>query len=69
MGATPRAQRNETEPGRPGSYGLFLAGGAVGLLLGLIVGSLCARPIAAAVRSLRRRIGADDEPHFEFLAQ
>jgi urea transporter len=51
----------------------FLAGGAVGLLLGLlvgsVVGSLFARPIGAAVRSLRRRLGADDEPHFEFLAQ
>ncbi len=51
----------------------FMIGGAVGLLLGLVVGSVIgsifARPIGAAVRSLRRRIGADDEPHFEFLAQ
>jgi hypothetical protein len=51
----------------------FLVGGAVGLLLGLlvgsIIGSLFARPIGAVVRSLRRRLGTDDEPHFEFLAQ
>ena len=58
---------------RSGSLGIFLAGSGIGLLLGLlvgsIIGSLFARPIAAAVRSLRRRVGADDEPHFEFLAQ
>lgn len=58
---------------RSGSSTVFLAGGGIGLLLGLvigsIIGSLLARPIAAAVRSLRRRITADDEPHFEFLAQ
>ena len=61
----------ETE--RSGSFAAFLAGGGVGLLFGLvvgsIVGSLLARPIAAAVRSLRRRISDADEPHFEFLAQ
>ena len=55
------------------SFAPFLVGGAVGLLLGLlvgsVVGSLFARPIGAAVRSLRRRLGTDDEPHFEFLAQ
>lgn len=66
-----RGPRIEREEG--GSLGLFLAGGAVGMLLGLavgaIVGSLFSRPIAAAVRSLRRRINADTEPHFEFLAQ
>ncbi len=58
---------------RPGSWGLFLAGGGAGLVLGLlvgsIVGSIFARPIAAAVRSLRRRMATDGEPHFEFLAQ
>ncbi|GEM_PF-5883566 len=51
----------------------FLLGGAVGLSLGLLVGSVVgsvfARPIGAAVRSLRQRLGTDDEPHFEFLAQ
>ncbi len=55
------------------SFTPVLVGGAVGLLLGLlvgsVVGSLFARPIGAAVRSLRRRLGSDDEPHFEFLAQ
>ena len=55
------------------SFAPFLVGGMVGLLLGLlvgsVVGSLFARPIGAAVRSLRRRLGTDDEPHFEFLAQ
>lgn len=58
---------------RTGSFAPFLAGGGIGLLLGLaigsVVGSLFARSIAAAVRSLRRRIAADEEPHFEFLAQ
>lgn len=55
------------------SFAPFLVGGAVGLLLGLLVGSVVgsvfARPIGAAVRSLRRRLGTDGEPHFEFLAQ
>ena len=55
------------------TFAPFLVGGAVGLLLGLLVGSIIgsmfARPIGAAVRSLRRRLGTDDEPHFEFLAQ
>ncbi|MHB8647141.1 MAG: hypothetical protein ACYDAR_15235 [Thermomicrobiales bacterium] len=55
------------------SFAPFLLGGAVGLTLGLligsVVGSVFARPIGTAVRSLRRRLGADDEPHFEFLAQ
>jgi hypothetical protein len=58
---------------RSGSWRVFLAGGGAGLVLGLlvgsIVGSIFARPIAAAVRSLRRRIVTDGEPHFEFLAQ
>jgi hypothetical protein len=58
---------------RSGSLAIFLAGGGAGLLLGLvvgsIVGSLFARSIAAAVRSLRRRMAPDGEPHFEFLAQ
>jgi hypothetical protein len=58
---------------RPDARAIFLAGGGAGLLLGLIVGSiigsLFARPIAAAVRSLRRRAATDGEPHFEFLAQ
>ncbi len=51
----------------------FMIGGGVGLALGLVVGSVIgsvfARPIGAAVRSLRQRIGTDDQPHFEFLAQ
>ncbi len=51
----------------------FMIGGGVGLVLGLVagsvIGSVFARPIGAAVRSLRRRIGTDDQPHFEFLAQ
>jgi len=68
-----RRERSEGETERTESFGLFFAGGGVGLLLGLIagsiVGSMFARPIAAAVRSLRRRLGAGDEPHFEFLAQ
>lgn len=55
------------------SFAPFLVGGAIGLLLGLlfgsVVGSLFARPIGAAVRSFRRRLSTDDEPHFEFLAQ
>ncbi len=55
------------------SFAPFLVGGAIGLVLGLlagsVVGSLFAQPIGAAVRSLRRRLGTDDEPHFEFLAQ
>lgn len=58
---------------RPGAFAPFLAGGGIGLFVGLIIGSIIgsifARPIAAAVRSLRRRIVADDEPLFEFLAQ
>jgi hypothetical protein len=58
---------------RSGSLAIFLAGGGAGLLLGLVIGSiggsLFARPIAAAVRSLRRRMAPDGEPHFEFLAQ
>jgi hypothetical protein len=61
----------ETE--RSGSLAIFLAGGGAGLVLGLLIGSvagsLFARPIAAAVRSLRRRRATDGEPHFEFLAQ
>ncbi len=70
--------RDLLPPGRVGS-GIALmstslgVGGAVGLVLGLlvgsVVGSLFARPIGAAVRSLRRRLNTDDEPHFEFLAQ
>lgn len=55
------------------SFTPFLVGGVGGLVLGLlvgsVVGSLFARSIGAAVRSLRRRLGTDDEPHFEFLAQ
>lgn len=69
MDETPNTRRGETETQCSGSHGLFLAGGAIGLLVGLVIGTLCARPIAAAVRSLRRRMGSDGEPHFEFLAQ
>jgi hypothetical protein len=54
---------------RSGSLAIFLAGGGAGLMLGLVVGLLCARSVAAAVRSLRRRMAPDGEPHFEFLAQ
>ncbi len=66
--AREQAASDRSQPVAP-----FMIGGAIGLLLGLVVGSVVgsvfARPIGAAVRSLRRRIGADDEPHFEFLAQ
>ncbi len=65
--------RAQVEPDTASSSASFLAGGAVGLLLGLlagsIIGSVFARPIGAAVRSLRQRLGTDAEPHFEFLAQ
>jgi len=65
--------RAQVEPDSASSFAPFLAGGAVGLLLGLLVGSIIgsvfARPIGAVVRSLRQRLGADTEPHFEFLAQ
>jgi hypothetical protein len=65
--------RAQVDTASPPAFAPFLVGGAVGLLLGLlvgsIIGSLFARPIGAAVRSLRRRLGTDDEPHFEFLAQ
>ncbi|MCA1670354.1 MAG: hypothetical protein LC793_23830, partial [Thermomicrobia bacterium] len=61
----------QDESERDATFAPFLAGGAVGLALGLVVGSvvgsLFARSIGAAVRSLRRRLGTDDEPHFEFL--
>ena len=65
--------RAQVEPETASSFAPFLVGGAVGLLLGLLVGSIIgsvfARPIGAAVRSLRQRLGTDAEPHFEFLAQ
>ncbi|MDQ6907292.1 MAG: hypothetical protein M3176_10720 [Chloroflexota bacterium] len=66
-------ERAQAESDTSSAVAPFMIGGAIGMLLGLIVGSVIgsvfARPIGAAVRSLRRRIGADDEPHFEFLAQ
>jgi len=66
-------ERTQPESDRSPTFAPFLIGGAVGLLIGLlvgsVVGSVLARPIGAAVRSLRRRVGTGDEPLFEFLAQ
>ncbi len=65
--------REQVDTDRASSFAPFIVGGAVGLSLGIligsVIGSIFARLIGAAVRSLRRRLGADDEPHFEFLAQ
>lgn len=51
----------------------FVTGGVVGLIVGLVLGAAigvcCARPLTKIVRSVRNRIGTEDELQFEFLAQ
>ena len=64
-----RSSRAVVGPGKSAPLPVFLAGGAIGLLVGITIGVVCARPIAAAMRTIRRRRGDDGGPQFEYLTQ